>query len=358
MLENVCAGVVPEFFAAANSGRGFVSFYDEIFNTDKIKRRFLIKGGPGTGKSTLMRRVADSAHCNGAQVCLYRCSSDPSSLDGVLINGEIAVLDSTAPHAVEPELVGARDSIVDLGAFWDVSRLSAERERISALTDEKKRAYSLGYRFLASSMQCDIAARELLRPYVDLARIKRTARRLTRAIPRDSSYERHVGLLSAIGMNGRCSLDTYRRLAKRVILIEAHYGLENLLLSEICAFAFENQNKISVSYSPLCPELPDAVYFEREGVAFLIAPPRTKGAISLARALDLSHFSKNERNLLKSRVRNAQSTSDSLVDSAILELSLAGKAHFELEKIYSSAMDFSRLEGVVVSLCQEFRSLF
>ena len=36
MLENVCTGVVPEFFAAANSGRGFVSFYGEIFNTDNL----------------------------------------------------------------------------------------------------------------------------------------------------------------------------------------------------------------------------------------------------------------------------------------------------------------------------------
>ena len=103
MLENVCTGVVPEFFAAANSGRGFVSFYGEIFNTDKIKRRFLIKGGPGTGKSTLMRRIAESACRKGEQVCLYRCSSDPSSLDGVIINGEVAVIDSTAPHTVEPE---------------------------------------------------------------------------------------------------------------------------------------------------------------------------------------------------------------------------------------------------------------
>ena len=91
-------------------------------------------------------------------------------------------------------------------------------------------------------------------------------------------------------------------------------------------------------------------YFEREGIAFLIAPPRTKGAISLARALDLSLFSKNERTLLKARARSAENASSSLVDSAILELSFAGKAHFELEKIYSSAMDFSRLDGLGVSL--------
>ena len=46
------------FFAAANTGRGFVSYFDEIFFCDDIKQRYVIKGGPGTGKSSIMRRVA------------------------------------------------------------------------------------------------------------------------------------------------------------------------------------------------------------------------------------------------------------------------------------------------------------
>ena len=32
-----------DFFAAANSGRGFISFYNEIFNCERIERRYLIK---------------------------------------------------------------------------------------------------------------------------------------------------------------------------------------------------------------------------------------------------------------------------------------------------------------------------
>ena len=59
-------------FAAANSGRGFVSFYENIFNAPNIVRRYLIKGGPGTGKSSFMRRVAAFAEDNGYPVEYYR----------------------------------------------------------------------------------------------------------------------------------------------------------------------------------------------------------------------------------------------------------------------------------------------
>ena len=41
-------------FAAVNSGEGFKSFYDDIFSSKKLLRRYLIKGGAGSGKSTLM----------------------------------------------------------------------------------------------------------------------------------------------------------------------------------------------------------------------------------------------------------------------------------------------------------------
>ena len=40
------------FFAGANSARGFVSYYDTILNDKKIERLYILKGGPGTGKSS------------------------------------------------------------------------------------------------------------------------------------------------------------------------------------------------------------------------------------------------------------------------------------------------------------------
>ena len=99
-------------FAAANSGHGFYSFYASVFEGKEVQKRYIIKGGPGTGKSSFMRSVAEAAAERGMSVEEYRCSSDPASLDGVVLDGRIVLLDGTAPHAVEPELAGVRDELI------------------------------------------------------------------------------------------------------------------------------------------------------------------------------------------------------------------------------------------------------
>jgi Mrp family chromosome partitioning ATPase len=49
--------MMKKFFAAANTEMGFRSLFDEIFAPEKFRRIYILKGGPGTGKSTLMRNL-------------------------------------------------------------------------------------------------------------------------------------------------------------------------------------------------------------------------------------------------------------------------------------------------------------
>ena len=118
-----------EYFAAINSSRGFISFFDSIFaGRDRL---YIIKGGPGTGKSTLMRKVADEAEKNGMDSELIFCSSDPSSLDGVIIPSlDTAIVDGTAPHLMDASLPGTKDEILNLGQFWNSDELYARRDDI------------------------------------------------------------------------------------------------------------------------------------------------------------------------------------------------------------------------------------
>ena len=346
-----------DFFAAANSGCGFVSFYKEIFNNEGIKRRFLIKGGPGTGKSTLMRSLANEAERLGMLVERYRCSSDPSSLDGVIINKTVAIIDSTAPHSEEAELVGARDRLIDLGRFWNSESLYLECEKIRLLTQKKKRAYALAYRFLSSAMESDIASREMIIPYINKMRIKRLAARLTRSISTDGGYECKIGLSKAIGMSGKCALDSYISLAKKTVYIEEHYGIGYILLSEICEEARRRGCKISVSYEPLTPDLPDSVFFEESKTLFALSSRRIHGAASLRRALDMSALSKRDRNEIRAKSRNASRLSEALILAAIDELKCVGEAHFELEGIYRANMDFDALNDYTSSIIKQIISL-
>ena len=45
-------------FAASNGAGGFKSYYDQVFDREELERLYIIKGGPGTGKSRFMHIVA------------------------------------------------------------------------------------------------------------------------------------------------------------------------------------------------------------------------------------------------------------------------------------------------------------
>ena len=87
---------VRHMFAGANTTEGFVSFFDEILkvNTNKV---FIIKGGPGVGKSTFMKKISQDLLEKGYTLECFNCSSDPASLDALAVPDlKVAIMDGTA----------------------------------------------------------------------------------------------------------------------------------------------------------------------------------------------------------------------------------------------------------------------
>lgn len=88
------------FFLGANTPQGFVSRFDQLADPLDGWREFVIKGGPGTGKSTLMKRIANQAEKHCEHIELIHCSSDADSLDGVILHDvKTSIADGTSPHA-------------------------------------------------------------------------------------------------------------------------------------------------------------------------------------------------------------------------------------------------------------------
>lgn len=95
-------GKLKKVFPGGNTSQGFYSFYDYIIEPDAT-RIFVIKGGPGVGKSTFMRKIGEAMLEKGYDVEFHCCSSDNDSLDGIVIPSiRVAMLDGTAPHGVVP----------------------------------------------------------------------------------------------------------------------------------------------------------------------------------------------------------------------------------------------------------------
>ena len=91
------------YFLGANTAEGFYSLYDELIDEATASAFYILKGGPGCGKSTLMKTIGKALEQDGLGVEYILCSGDPESLDGILVPEKgVAIMDGTAPHAMAP----------------------------------------------------------------------------------------------------------------------------------------------------------------------------------------------------------------------------------------------------------------
>ncbi len=95
----------------ASTINGPMDYIENI--TMDIPKRYFIKGRPGTGKSTFLKKIAERAILNGYHVEIYHCAFDPDSLDLVVVRDlGISLFDSTAPHECFP--TRESDEIIDI----------------------------------------------------------------------------------------------------------------------------------------------------------------------------------------------------------------------------------------------------
>ncbi len=134
--RNRKGSAVHRFFGAATQD-GPVDYIDNL--TAGVGKRYFIKGRPGTGKSTFLKKLAERAVINGFHVEIYHCSFDPNSLDLIIIRElDFCLFDSTAPHEYFPSR--ETDEILD---FYEVAVDETTEERYADELAEMKRQYQL-----------------------------------------------------------------------------------------------------------------------------------------------------------------------------------------------------------------------
>ena len=101
-----------QYFLGGNTPSGFYSLYHQLSDPERFRALYIIKSGPGSGKSSLMRRVGRHAKAAGLETVEVLCSGDPDSLDALILPQlRAAIVDGTAPH-------GAATLVHFLGCGW------------------------------------------------------------------------------------------------------------------------------------------------------------------------------------------------------------------------------------------------
>ena len=322
------------YFAASNTAKGFTHDFEEIFRP--CKRIYILKGGPGTGKSSLIRAVASEATNRDIPVEYFYCSSDTSSLDGVIIgDNEIAVIDGTSPHTVDPKIPGVKEEIINLGQFWNSGVLKEASHEIKYYLDKISSLYAGVYDAMAVADSADGLTRRLVLRHTDSEKLHLVAERTARAHSGDTGIIRPRGI-SAFGVHGHVILDCYERLADEVYTFRDKWGISGIFLDALK----ENFEKRSIGFdfsrSPIFGKT-DAILLRNEGVAFLPV------ANDPSRIINTERFILKSISVEKDDIKELRLISSAAVKMAEKKLSLIGELHDELEKIYISAMDFKAL---------------
>lgn len=341
---------VKKFFAAANTSSGFHSYFGDIFSPDKLNRIYIIKGGPGTGKSTMMKLIAANAEKRGYEVEYYYCSSDPYSLDGIIITElSAAVIDGTAPHMTDPKYPGAVETILNFGEFFDLQKLSDSKEEIKRLIRENSQFHkrsALYYSYAGS------AARETLRlisSVMDKEKMKKAAARLISCIPSDGGGgDGALGQIGAFSSRGDIRLDTYSSAAQTTVSVCGRYLSDLLFLDTLRTCLSEK--KIFHYYSPstLLPDMCDTIYVPAAKTLFERSSEKGEKTVNMRRFIESDGFS-----LVRGRIRFSEKLRQDLTSEAEKCILHAGTVHDQIEEIYKNAVDFNGVRGLIRSVMNE-----
>jgi hypothetical protein len=325
--------IIPKYFGAANSYDGFISYFDKIFDSKEYDKIYVLKGGPGTGKSSFMKRISAHFHNKNCYVEEIYCSSDPHSLDGVVVsreNKKIAIIDGTAPHERDAKIPGAIDELINLGNGWDERILTARKSEILSLTGEKTKSYKTAYHYLSVAGQLMKLIENFELEGFDIIKVKYKAESIFDGISPSVVGKTTTRLISSFGRYGEYLLSTLPQTSDKIITIGGKASAAYKFL-ELCRdyLATKNANYIHFP-SALDPRQTEALYLIDSKIAVI----RGEDCDVNADIYLSSSPADNER------VRAASRIYGEMLEEARRWFSIASDIHFRLEEIYGSAMNF------------------
>lgn len=365
MLEVDIVAKARHMYPGGNTCYGFYSFYDYIVPPDAYKK-IILKGGPGTGKSTFMKSIADDFIKSGFNIEYHWCSSDNNSLDGIVIGDSgVCILDGTAPHVVDPRYPGAVDYIINAGDFWDAESITAHKQDIIGLTQQIGLYFQRAYNRLKESNSAWWEYGSFISGAVNPSTVNRNILALTddfiHGIPKSSRPPRHLfaGAITPGGVVTKIETLIDNTWSIFAIKGSPSSGVKNLLQHTAKVIEL-NSIYAEIYHSPFDPNNLDLILIPANKSALVdlsghivdyensLAQRQYKRILDFDQLLDPAPLKANAGAIEAAAQRFRQGLGE-----AIVFIQQAKQLHDDLEKFYVPAMNFTALKEYGQTLCGE-----
>lgn len=351
-------------FAGGNTYLGFFSYFDHILPQERADSIYVIKGGPGTGKSSFMKRIAEGMLGRGYTVEFVHCSSDSDSLDAIVIKElETAVLDGTAPHVTDPRLPGVVDRILDFGSFWNEEGIKQHRDEIIETSGEISRLFVRAYRLLHAAHDIREDSASVYARALDESKLARLVSDLERKLfsgrecPERPGRERSL-FASAITPSGLVNfLDSLLNVGT-VYVIKGDLGNGGeRIIERLRDKAVWSGYDVECFYCAFDPQKPEHLLIPDLDAAITCSNSyhSLKGPVAetfdMADLVDRGYVERYRKDLEEN-----SAVFEAMLNTAISSIRRAKEAHDRLERCYIPYMDFKAVEECCEKILERLAS--
>ncbi len=345
------------YFLAANSGEGFFCIFNELYEPREGWKLYIIKGGPGTGKSGIMKKICKKAEELGYTYHAVYCSSDPDSLDGVILPEiKVSICDGTSPHIMEPVYPGVSEIIVNLGECWNDKMLFDSREHIMMLTDCNKAVHKQSGKYLSAAAKAQNDNEKIINACADYKKIENYAlRNITKCISCKNNLgaEKRI-FLNAVTPKGKYTfINTVSELCDKIISVTDEFVcISSLLMKTMGQIARANGADVILCLNPLRPSSnPIHLILPEQRICYVSSCDSLNFKPIATKNINAARFiNKDKLSVYKNRLSFNQKISDKFENEAIDIMKKAKSVHDELEKYYIGAMNFDKIDKITESL--------
>ena len=349
-----------EFFLASHSANGFYSIFNELYFPGGNWFCYVLKGGPGTGKSTLIKEIAKTAQKAKIKFELIHCSSDPKSLDGIIFPDlKKCIADGTAPHIIEPKYPGISDEIINLGEFWDKKSLKKSTEKMLKLYKEN----SLYHKKAASYLKAygEIEKQNGFENLIDTEKLEKYSQNLAKKIyglkSSTQKGKEKLRLISAVTPNGEMFLEkTLYHYANNIYLVGNKFRkIGSYILNKIKKRATEKGFDIILCPSAILGEkYLDTVIIPKLNLAFAatdkINTTKIPKNIEIKKINEKRFLKKSEITAHKNMIKFNFKLQKTFLGEAVSNLKKALEIHDKIEEKYIKAMNFKKIKKITDDL--------
>ncbi|WP_423800177.1 PRK06851 family protein [Neobacillus sp. SAB-20_R2A] len=360
------AGKIKNYFAGGNTARGFHNLYDS--NLQGLDRLFILKGGPGTGKSSLMKKIGQEWVEKGYDIELLHCSSDNNSIDGVLIPAlKVGIVDGTAPHVIEPKAPGAVEEYINLGEAWDAKALSAQKNTIKKLTNQISEAFATAYATFKEALEIHDDWEKIYINSMNFQKADQLTKKLIETFFGKMKLSKQADVrhrfLGAATPKGAVDFvpNLTEDIQKRYFIKGRPGSGKSTMLKKLAAAAEERGVDVEIYHCGFDPHSLDMCIFRELGIAIFdsTAPHEYFPSRDGDEIIDMYEIliEQGTDEIFADFISKISTKYRNKMTEATSYLAKAKVLHDELEAIYISAMDFTVVEKIQNNIAAEINAL-